>query len=1614
MKIKCLFTIVLLCFISNAGIVHSFAAPAVTADFYFVINRSTTTSHQMTLTGMANATGITNLTSNVGQFTLSGGNRITYTVDSSKKTAGYDLCTVEANAVIKTVAIIVCGTRQVAVGYPPDDEYAYNLNNSLMPIDDLPDNWSVSYNFFEYNGPTKVPLSPGVILQLSGVKYFYGDASLFVNNVLVKKGSETVSGDFISLRNGVATGNEIQRIETNKRYYTFVNKLDWGISANRKRVCSIVSGYIIYLFDNYSNSEKYGKFSLSATKDTLYYESNMTYPDYGMDMQAFGIGTPSSPPTNIQYLAYGVTIGPLHKQVAKNGWTVLETRDIIKGLPRNYSIKYTYYNPVNTTPPLQFGTRIANIPGSDLKATAFNIPLDNAFGEIDPGEPGHPGGSESYDTQVYLVKAELSQNYGTSSSVLHATSSPLLLVLMEKVLPEWLTKDNYEKDSIRIELDVPTFSVCPEKQASNMSAYAVGVDLEVRTMAYKLIKDANGDLVRDYDIPGFDLTSYSQYSGYYNKEGTQAISNFNDGYHPYHVYKVGSEREVNFPHNGTNGAVYQDSYSYGTRIDNNTMAIYVKTEINPENLWGSEGAGMGTITIPAQNGEVRIEKGICGEEQETVTCPKTSSLLYLQDFGGNNQNAPLFHDPDNPFMGSFFAVSNIESAMEGSTYSYKNYARSNTSNATYPNEGLPYLDEGEYMLTKKTEQHLLTSGGTSTTPMWTRFHTDHTILESNERGYMMQVNGGVEKGTLFDYEISALCNGATMTFTAWIKNTVINRAVDDPVDQIFETYDVETGNLLSRYCTGPILNPSNISGSDPTVNNWKQYGFRFTLPVGTDKVRLKILNNARGSNGNDFAIDDIAIRLCNETQITTTPPAETVVCQENEIEVKVDLVNNDKKYFTWFYNSTNQINDEWLALSSGEITEDHMTHPVITLYLNPYSFHVDETRYPSFPTGYYRFSLGYSPDFLEGNCYVITDPMEYRSTTLGETYLWTGNASNGAWRDENNWLIFYPDGSTGGVGGYPNFCNDAYIPGNVDFYPEIIELDSCRNIYFFQGGHLKNPEKLGYKRAFVDFNFGQVDVASPVEPHNKSAIQINNSSTPLNRGQWHTIASPLKKTATGDFGFGGRPHTWQMKFGSFVEQGSNIKYVEWSDNFNDADIELENTYNSMVLLVGHYLDNYTGLNNHANMDSVDGVIRLPFYYDSPSPYFNSHKLHEYNSKDGISYFYFYDYYDLRPIYTDTTYVRREGEIGTRFVFEDENKNPKTPYTIKVPANKDVMIGNPFASLLDMDLFLTDNQNVLLSPVYYNFVGSYVSEAEQKFNYYVRNGSSVTPDPGMEAVASRYVDPLKSFVISTNDYNAVNDSVIITFNYSQTKVKQNTVSGFTRGNTPDAQGEEENDKTRAATNLLLLTLQSNSGSSLLTISFEETTAGSARLFRMKDSEVPSIFAVCPKTGNPKMVQFEGGYVRSVIPLGLLAFKQNEKLTIRACNEEKLNVESLYLVDKKNNEKTDLLKTDSYTFSDVGQLDNRFELHITPKTQTNIPEDSMSEVQISTYNSTVQISSSTSNPIMDVEIVDLLGRTIIKDTGINKSFTTYHLQGHNVAVVKAVTIDNMPKTEKIILK
>jgi gliding motility-associated-like protein len=141
------------------------------------------------------------------------------------------------------------------------------------------------------------------------------------------------------------------------------------------------------------------------------------------------------------------------------------------------------------------------------------------------------------------------------------------------------------------------------------------------------------------------------------------------------------------------------------------------------------------------------------------------------------------------------------------------------------------------------------------------WHTaeDHTPNDSD--GYMLLFDATDEPGEFFNRTLDGLCPGTRYEFKLWVTNVVVPAACDfssiEP-DIRLEIIDPVTGNVLGSTETGPL----------PTTENliWVPAGLTFTLPDGVGSVQLLLINNAPGGCGNDLAIDDISLRICNPTR----------------------------------------------------------------------------------------------------------------------------------------------------------------------------------------------------------------------------------------------------------------------------------------------------------------------------------------------------------------------------------------------------------------------------------------------------------------------------------------------------------------------------------------------------------------------------------------------------------------------------------------------------------------------------------------------------------------------------------------------------------------------------
>jgi gliding motility-associated-like protein len=155
---------------------------------------------------------------------------------------------------------------------------------------------------------------------------------------------------------------------------------------------------------------------------------------------------------------------------------------------------------------------------------------------------------------------------------------------------------------------------------------------------------------------------------------------------------------------------------------------------------------------------------------------------------------------------------------------------------------------------------------------------NHTPGDFN--GYMMVVNADYTPGVF--YESAApidLCPNTTYEFAAWVINLLKYSGIKPNITFFILSTD---NRILKSYPTG------DIPDEDP---NWKQYGFLFrTTQAG--RVKIRMVNNGPGGNGNDIALDDITFRACGPRMtagVNNTNEAMANVCEGNDATVKLSV-----------------------------------------------------------------------------------------------------------------------------------------------------------------------------------------------------------------------------------------------------------------------------------------------------------------------------------------------------------------------------------------------------------------------------------------------------------------------------------------------------------------------------------------------------------------------------------------------------------------------------------------------------------------------------------------------------------------------------------------------------
>ncbi len=178
--------------------------------------------------------------------------------------------------------------------------------------------------------------------------------------------------------------------------------------------------------------------------------------------------------------------------------------------------------------------------------------------------------------------------------------------------------------------------------------------------------------------------------------------------------------------------------------------------------------------------------------------------------------------------------------------------------------------------------------GCSPTIWYTPLAGDHTGTSSvaESLGYFMMVNADIPGKVVYQDTATGLCGNTNYEFAAWIMNAVKDSSCG---------FNSIKPNLIFRIETvNGVLIKEQSSGDIPTeidTRKWVQKGTCFMTPLGTTAVVLKIINNAPGGCGNDFAIDDITLRPGGVATVSTSVNGQTStlidICENLQIDLTI-------------------------------------------------------------------------------------------------------------------------------------------------------------------------------------------------------------------------------------------------------------------------------------------------------------------------------------------------------------------------------------------------------------------------------------------------------------------------------------------------------------------------------------------------------------------------------------------------------------------------------------------------------------------------------------------------------------------------------------------------------
>jgi len=318
-------------------------------------------------------------------------------------------------------------------------------------------------------------------------------------------------------------------------------------------------------------------------------------------------------------------------------------------------------------------------------------------------------------------------------------------------------------------------------------------------------------------------------------------------------------------------------------------------------------------------------------------------LLFREDFGGN--------DPDDPVVST--------TPVSGMSDNYRQI-----TNIEYKGNNQD-MGAGRYLVAKRGYRN-------STNPNYSVWHImdDHTYFGDTTRGYFLEVDGMMDGNDVFySTTLDGLCAGSQLSFSAYVANLTTAaqyngwrydswRGYEHPKLK-FVISNPQTNEVIAQYNTDTIAHDWSLFGTPSSWKHsadWQQIGMNFIVPEEISEVRLSIVNNAHGSTGNDFALDDIEVRLCVPS-VTILAPDTVCIDTKNTFvaELGEGGMFTEPLEYQWYFSADSVT---WTPVNEGDARE---------LKLKAKPWH----------TGWYKVAVAGAGSINSTNCRAISEPFYF-------------------------------------------------------------------------------------------------------------------------------------------------------------------------------------------------------------------------------------------------------------------------------------------------------------------------------------------------------------------------------------------------------------------------------------------------------------------------------------------------------------------------------------------------------------------------------------------------------------------------------------------------------------